>query len=142
MNKKVFLTTLLILLFVISMFTYSFAANSTASDVRNTVMDAGNTIGDTIMAGKNTVVDGTKNLVNGTANLGKSTMNTEGNTEGSMPTTGNSDYTATRTATDAGNLGMTTNGWTWLILGIVGIVIIALVWYYGAQYEHKNYTNE
>ena len=28
---------------------------------------------------------------------------------------------------------MNATAWTWLILGIATIVIVALVWYYGAQ---------
>ena len=31
---------------------------------------------------------------------------------------------------------------TWLIMGLVGAVIIGLIWYYGAQYEHRNYDND
>lgn len=52
------------------------------------------------------------------------------------------DYTATRTATSNNVMGLSSTAWTWLILGIVGIVIVALVWYYGAQYEHRNYNHE
>ena len=49
-----------------------------------------------------------------------------------MDTTTNTGYTATRTATDTG-YGMTNTAWIWLIVGIVGIMIVALVWYYVAQ---------
>jgi len=57
--------------------------------------------------------------------------------------TTNTDYTATRTATndDTGLFGMSTTSSTWLILGIVGAVILGLVWYYGSQYESRNYNN-
>lgn len=55
---------------------------------------------------------------------------------------GGMDYTATRTSAENNAMGLSSTAWTWLILGIVGIVIVALVWYYGAQYEHRNYNHE
>ena len=53
-----------------------------------------------------------------------------------------SDYNATKTSTNSNLMGMSSQSWTWLILGIVGVVIVGLVWYYGAQYEHSNYTDK
>ena len=82
--------------------------------------------------------DGMNNAKNAVMNAG----NTVGTVTGTLDN-GRSDYTATRTATTNDNLfGMSNTAWTWLILGIVGIVIVALVWYYGAQYEHRNYDND
>ena len=83
-------------------------------------------------------------LLSGAATLGNDAMNT---TENVMNTTTqdttNTDYTATRTATgNTGLFGMTNSLSTWLILGAVTAVIIGLVWYYGAQYEHRNYNND
>ena len=54
------------------------------------------------------------------------------------------NYTATRTAADEGTLlGMNATAWTWLIIGMVGIAIIALVWYYSMQHDtiDKNYED-
>ncbi|MBR6505146.1 MAG: hypothetical protein IKT41_05550, partial [Clostridia bacterium] len=42
----------------------------------------------------------------------------------------NGNYTATRTATF---MGMDGNTWTWFIIGLVGIAIVALVWAYYTQ---------
>jgi len=68
--------------------------------------------------------------------------NTLGTNDGMLDTT-DGNYTATRTATTNNNfLGMSDTAWTWLILGIVGAAIVGLVWYYGAQYEHRNYNND
>ena len=48
------------------------------------------------------------------------------------------DYNASRVATTdtTGNatfMGMDANMWTWLIVGIAAIAIIALIWYYTMQ---------
>ena len=55
----------------------------------------------------------------------------------------NTNYTATRTAaTDNTFMGMNATAWTWLILGIAAIAIIALVWYYSTQLQSSNYDNK
>lgn len=153
MNKKILLTLLSISLFVISLYTYSFAANDGMNNAKNAVMNAGSTVGDAVVGAKNAIVDGAKGITNGAATLGKDAVNTTqslgndakktvGTTAGAL-NNGNTNYTATRTATTNNNLfGLSSTAWTWLILGIVGIVIVGLVWYYGAQYEHRNYNNE
>lgn len=153
MNKKIISTLLIISLFVISLSTYSFAATDGMNNLKNTVMNAGNTVGNAVVGAKNAVVNGAKGVTNGTATLGKDTVNTAqnlgndtkntvGSTTGVL-TNRNTNYTATRTATTNNNLfGLSSTAWTWLILGIVGLVIVGLVWYYGAQYEHKNYNND
>ena len=158
MNKKIFLSLLVISLFIISVCSYSFAANDNMMDnARNAVMSAGNSIGNAAVTAKNAIVNGAQDITNGAGTLGKDAMNTAGtmgNDAGDISSrtdadsatgvigNGDDDYTATRTATttDSNLLGMSTATWTWLILGIVGIIIVALVWYYGAQYEHKNYN--
>ena len=164
MNKKIFFTVLMIFISLIAFCSYSFAATNMMNNARNAVMDAGNAIGDTIVEAKNAVVDGARGLTNGATTLGNDAMNgvknmgndavngernIEDNAVDTMNTTGgifdnnNDNYTATRTATtNNGFLGMSDTTWTWLILGIVGIAIVALVWYYGAQYEHRNYNND
>lgn len=154
MNKKILMTiSVLCLLIMATLCSHSFAANDGMKNAKNAVMNAGNAVGDAVVGAKNAVVDGAKNITNGAATLGKDAMNTTknagndaqniaGTVTGSLDN-GHSDYTATRTATSSANLlGMSTTTWTWLILGIVGIVIVALVWFYGAQYEHRNYNND
>lgn len=153
MNKKLFITLLLISLFIITACSYSFAANDAMDNAKNAVMDAGNSIGNAAATATDTVVDGTRNLVNGTVSLGNTLSNANGDTEndatntlatnGGMLDNNDGNYTATRTATNNDNLlGMSDTTWTWLILGIVGLSIVGLVWYYGAQYEHRNYSND
>ena len=56
------------------------------------------------------------------------------------PATGN--YSATRTSTDATLMGMNATAWTWLILGLAAIAIVALVWYYSMQVTSSNYKDK
>ena len=153
MSKRMFSTILIVTLFIISLCSYSFAASDTMNQAKDAVMNAGNSIGSAAVTAKNAVVDGAKDITNGASTVGKDAVNTTedagrdgmnvlGDTA-SVLDDGDRDYTATRTATgDSNLLGMSTTTWTWLILGIVGIIIVALVWYYGSQYEHRNYNND
>ena len=96
--------------------------------------------------------NGVNGLANGATTLGNDAINTTENTQNdtinnldTSATTlgmGSQNYTATRTTTNTNLLGLSDTTWTWLILGIVGVAIVSLVWYYGAQYDHKNYSNE
>lgn len=129
--KKSLLKIVLFLFFILSLCSYSFANTNMINDVRNTVMDAGNTVGNGLITGKNAVVNGTENLTNNT----EKSMN---GISGTVNNTTNDAYNTTRTAT-TDSMGISTNTWTWLIVGIVGIVIVALVWIYGSQYERNNY---
>ena len=154
MNKKIIFTLLAISLFIISsLCTYSYAANnSMMNNAKNAVMNVGNSIGNAAGTAKNAVVNGAEDITGGAAMLGNDAMNTthdmdmDARTDADSATgvigNGDDDYTATRTSTtgDTNFLGMSTAAWTWLIIGIVGIAIVALVWYYGSQYEHKNYN--
>jgi len=38
-------------------------------------------------------------------------------------------------------MGMTSTAWTWLILAVAAVAIIALVWYYSNQITRDNYSN-
>ena len=148
MSKKIVFTLLLISLLILNIY-YSFAATG----IGNTLKDAGNTAGNAISGATGAIVDGTRDLTNGATNMMNDMTNANGDMENDATNTlGTTDdmfdntegnYTATRTATDNNNLlGMSDTTWTWLILGIVGAVIVALVWYYGTQYEHRNYNND
>ena len=152
MYKKMFLS-LAILACMIFSFTACFAAGNdgmlkdAADGVRNVVGGAENAIEDAAKGVSDTSKDATGDMENG-ANKDKNDMtNNEGNNGATTDanrtsTTGmNNGYTATRTATDTGAttfMGMTATAWTWLILGIAGIVIVALVWYYGMQANSTN----
>lgn len=92
------------------------AMENGANNAGNTVRDGANNVG-------NAVKDGTNRVQN--------TM------------TNNGTYNATRTSTNAGNtfMGMNATAWTWLIIGIAAIAIVALVWYYSMQLRSSDYDN-
>ena len=72
-------------------------------------------------------------------NTAKDTNNETRTTTNSM--TGN--YTATRTNAEGSTLmGMNATTWTWLIIGIAAIAIVALVWYYSMQMRSSNYDDK
>lgn len=144
MSKKIFLAILTVL-FITCCYSVTFASNM-MNNAKNTVMNAGNSIGNSIVKAKDSVVGGAKNLTNDVEKAGTSTMSGAKDTtystidSGSMQTT---QYDATRTSANSNLLGMDSMTWSWIIMSIVGIVIVALVWYYGAQYEHRDYhSNE
>lgn len=145
MHKKYFISFLLASLFILFSLSYSFAAVEN-SNTKNAVMNAGNSIGQAAVSTKNAIVSGIQDIGNGMESLGNDAMNTIGNTGNGMENamwTAEGNYTATRTATANNNwLGLSDTAWTWLILGIVGAVIVGLVWYYGAQYERRNYDHD
>lgn len=153
MNKKIFITILMFSIISLSFCSYSFAENGAMNNAKDAVMNTGNSIGNAVAGATNAVVDGARDLGNTAASAGNSIMNANGDTEsdatntldnnGGMLDNTDGNYTATRTSTNNDNLlGLSDNTWTWLILGIVGLAIVGLVWYYGAQYEHRNYTND
>lgn len=150
MNKKIFITMLMFSILLLTFCSYSFANTNTMNNAKNSVMNAGNSIGNAVLNAGNAVVDGAKDLTNGAATVGNDAVNgmermgnDASNTVGTTMDNNNGNYTAARASTTNTNfLGISSFAWTWLILGIVGIAIVALVWYYGAQYEHRNYNND
>lgn len=107
---------------------------NTVNNTKNAVQDMGNSVGNGLKNAKNSVVQSTEKAGNSVMNAGNSITNGMDNM--------NNNYNVQRTAADVTVMGMTTNTWTWLIIAIVGIAIIGLVWYYGNQYEHRDFDNE
>lgn len=90
----------------------------------------------------NTAKNVTEDMENGAKNMTNSVSNTM--SSGSTRNSDNNNYTATRTMADtspATFMGMTANTWTWLIMGIAAIAIVALVWYYSNQLRTSNYND-
>lgn len=157
MKKRIFIALFVILSLIFSC-SYVMAndnnnGNSLVNGVKNTVNDAGNMAEDAangtagaIKDGANNVKDKTQdamnNAKNGAENAGNNVNNTMDNMGNNMNNNmGNQDnnrYTATRTATEE-NTGNTTQNWmsrdiwTWIIVGIITIVIVALIWYYASR---------
>ena len=147
MSKKIFFTILTILTFAFS-FTYVFAADGlqgAADNVRNVVGGAENTIENAAKGVSNTRKNMTKDVENAGKTVTNDTKNTTGKVENTMTSAtkdNHTTYTATRTATNNPTfMGMSSNTWTWLILGIAAIVIIGLVWYYSMQLTGNNYDD-
>ena len=69
--------------------------------------------------------------------------NNENNNDNMNNNDNNNDgnYDATRTSADNTAMGMNSTAWTWLILGIAAVAIIALVWYYSMQLNNDRHNN-
>jgi len=163
MNKKIFISTLLIaiLLFISTLSLATDDNNNTmlqdgVNGVRNIVGGAENVIENAVHGAAGAIKDGTQNLENG-LNSAVDDMNNNNNNENNNNNNNNTDnnnndhnlanftnndnngnYTATRTATF---MGMDGNTWTWFIIGIVGIAIIALVWAYSMQDTRREHNH-
>lgn len=108
------------------------------------LQDAANGVRDAVGGAENAIEDGAKDIANTTKGVTGSAENAMENKDNSGMTqnnnrTNNSNYTATRTATTNQTfMGMSSTAWTWFIIGIAGIAIVALVWYYGSQIRTSN----
>lgn len=150
MNKKLIIGITIVLSIILS-FTICFANDElqkAANSVRNVVGGAENAVEDAAKSVSNTTKGATNNIEKGANNAGneiKSSANKAGNNVrtatnnvGNAVTGNTNHYTATRTSANNTFMGMNSTAWTWLILGIAAIAIIALVWYYSAQLNNNN----
>ena len=140
MSKKVFATLLIVFALVLCS-NFSFAANNLGDNIKDSMNKTG-------IAMQNMGND-VKNAVSGAGNAVEGMFSNDNNNNqnndnkmmsGIMNNNDNNgSYTATRTATATNGtlLGMNSTAWTWLILGIATIAIVALVWYYGKQYDNN-----
>ena len=120
MNKKI-LVSLSIILFTIFSFTICQATDDVMKGATNNIRNFVGGVEDTVENGARDISNTSKNMTSKTEN----TM-TRNNS--------NTGYTATRT--NATVMGMSQNAWTWLIMGIAAIAIIAVVWYYSMQFTN------
>ena len=160
MIKKSFITILVFS--IIAIITYPVFATNVTSDAENTlngikegvqnmISDTGNSverakngIGNALNDGKDYIENGARDLGNGTENV-VNDMERDTNMEGMTGGT-NGDGRATGTGynvarTSASDIINTSNTTIWTVLAIVGIVIVALVWYYGSQVQNNNRDN-
>ena len=150
MYKKIIVSACILLASILLSFNLCLANDATnmledaANGVRNAVGGAENAIQDAAGGATNTVRNMTEGIENG-ANSATNTMrNATNSTKDTNNNMNNEGYVATRTATDAGAatfMGMTATAWTWLIMGIAAIAIVALVWYYGNQLRSSRYDD-
>ena len=137
MKKKFFvLSALLIGLLAIST-SYAFANTNMVNTVEHAAQNVTSAAGNML----NTGVNATRNTVSNIDNSARMTGNTMiAGTTNNNNQTGN--YNATRTNTNATWLGMNSTAWTWLIMGIVAVAIVALVWFYASQKNTSTHSNE
>lgn len=145
MNKK-FLISIVIILSVIFSFTICLANDNglkgAAEGVRNVVGGAENAIENAAKDVSNTSKNATNGIENGADNATNHMQEGANTTTNAVTGSTNNAYTATRTAaTDNTFMGMNSTAWTWLIIGIAAIAIIALVWYYSMQLNNNNFDN-
>lgn len=142
MKRKIYIAILTVFAILAISCSYCFANNTTSSAVdgiRNVVGGAENVVED---AGKG-VAEGIRNITDAGENTMEN-MTSRNNMQNTRTTNNNTNYSATRTTartTSTGNTGVNTTMWTWIIMAIVGIIIIALVWMYAKQnntYNNKN----
>ena len=144
MYKKIFVALAILTIGIFS-FSICFANNDhmledAANGVRNVVGGAENAIEDGARDIANTTKGATgaaENSMDNATGMTENTNNNNNNNNSEMngnDRTNSNTYIATRTSTtDSRIMGMNATAWTWLILGIAGIAIVALVWYYGSQ---------
>lgn len=140
MNKKFFVFFGIILCIIFS-FTFCFAENNdglkkATNDVRNFVGGVEDTAENVAKDVSNVSKDATGSVENGLDN----DMNNRNDNAGYKSSeTNGGQYTASRVSTDDTTLmGMTSTAWTWLIIGIAAIAIIAVVWYYSMQFTNSS----
>ncbi len=150
MQKKLYAIFAIIVAIIFS-FSVCFAAEDVLKDATNTVRNAVNNTENAVEGAMHNAgeaihdsTEKTENTMENAGNKIEETGNTlekdAKNTTSRVTNTNNDGYDATRTATN-GNatfMGMNSTAWTWLILGIAAIAIIAVVWYYSTRMNSEN----
>lgn len=137
MYKKL-LISLGVLVAMAFSFTFCFANDN------NMLQDAANGVRNVVGGAENTVEDAAKGVSNASKNTTENMENGANKAGNAMTNNNNNAYSATRTSTNATTntfMGMSATAWTWLIIGIAAIAIVALVWYYGMQLNSTNYDD-
>ena len=133
MKKIIF--SIAFVLFMFSTFcVYSIAAENVGADVkngiRNVVGGAENVVEDTAKGASDTIKGATKKMEDSTNNAADKMKDTTNNAKNGIENASdNAGYTAQRTATDVtnGQNGfMSSETWSWIIIAVIAIAIIAL----------------
>lgn len=109
------------------------ALQESGNNMKNKAQDAGNNIKGSLENAGNNLQNAGNNMMNSVENAGNDMMNS---TDNMMNDDG---YTASRTAAETNNNQangwMNRDMWTWIIVGIITIVIVALIWYYASRHN-------
>ena len=119
---------------------YANEAKDTVNNIRGAVGTAEDTVENAardtagaIREGFNTAGEATQNMIDDAKNGMDNNMNDDRNNDNDgiagYGVDNGDGYTAQRTSADA----ITGTGWTWVVLALIGIAIVALVWYYVRQ---------
>ena len=150
MSKKLIITTFTLLFSIIFSFSFCLANDATnmlenaTNGIRNVVGGAENTIENAAGGVSNTAKNMTEGMENGANSVTNSITNATNTTKDTNDNVNNNGYVANRTSTNADYptfMGMTATTWTWLIIGIAAIAIVALVWYYASQFRGSRYDD-
>ena len=131
-RKFLLISTLLIVLLSITASTVF--ANNALNTIVNVAEDVTSAAGNVLTTGVDAVGNTVDNVANGTMRAGNNVatgITNMGNNNRSG--NGNTGYTATRTNTNATWLGMDATMWRWLIMAILGVTIVAMIWFYAKQ---------
>ena len=157
MAKKVFLTIIFTLIFVLALTTMAFAESSSNSTTklgnevtssmnktersmddlvdRSDLDEAGQEVTDGVRDMGNTVRDGINDVGRGIEDLGDEDNSRTTDNRAVAGTTGN--FSAGQVQTDGENTnGMSQNAWIWIVMVVVALIIIAAVWYYATQKQN------
>lgn len=143
MQKKFLISIALLSVVLAFSCSYSFANTNVINTVGDGVKNVTSNAGNAINQGATTVRNAVGNAENGMANAASGVLGGTNTNKGNTTVMGrnNNNYTAARTATnDVTFLGMTANAWTWLIMAILAVAIVALVWFYSKQHS-DSYSN-
>lgn len=144
MNKKIFSSLVLAVCLIFS-FTFCFANNEdglgkAVNDVRNFVGGVEDKVENGARDISNTSKDATGSFENSMD--GNRNNNNNNRTSTGLTNDNNNRYSATRTSTGNTVMGMSSTAWTWLIVGIAAIAIIAIIWYYSMRMTNNDNNNE
>lgn len=137
MKKKFFVISALLIAVLAISTSYVFANTNMVNTIEHATQNVTSATGNVVSRG----VDATRNTVNSIEQGAQRTGNTV--VTGTTTNTNNQarNYNATRTNANTW-LGMTSTAWTWLIMGIVSVAIVALVWFYARQKNTSRNSNE
>lgn len=151
MNKKL---AIILSIFTTIVFSFSICfANDMMKDATNGIQ---NVVGGAENAVKNVANDvsnaskSATNSIESTANNMTNNIMTNGDNHNTAKDTNNETFTGmnqnydvTRTSAEGSTLmGMGATTWTWLIIGLAAIAIVALVWYYSTQIRSSHYDDK
>lgn len=135
--KRLLMFTAILFTVIAFATSYSYANNSTMEQmkdsIRNAVGGAENVVEDAGKDASNSIKDGFNSIGNTTNSAVHGASEAMNNTTSYFSNDNNNGYTARRTATDTTFAGMNGTVWTWLIIGVAAIAIIAFLWYYAMQ---------